>query len=147
MRKGEIFKKENILVGASVSDWKEAVRAAGGVLEAAGSATSRYTEEMVAAVEEMGPYMVILPKLALAHAAPSGAVLRNDVSLVTLKEPVRFGSENDPVHVVLCICCTDRESHREALQRIARMVMDEDIVDRLAAAASVEEILSVAEGY
>jgi len=147
MDEGFLIRKENLAAGVQAADWKEAVRAAGHLLEAAGSATREYTEAMVAAVVELGPYMVILPGFALAHAAPSDAVLRNDASLITLKDPVHFGSENDPVYVVLSICCTDRESHREYTKRIALMIMQEGAVDRLASAGSVEEILSVLEGH
>lgn len=147
MDEGFLIRRENLAANVPAAGWKEAIRAAGHLLEAAGSATREYTEAMVAAVEELGPYMVILPKFALAHAAPSDAVLRNDASLITLKDPVYFGSENDPVHVVLSICCTDRVSHRESIKRIALLIMQEGAVDRLASAASAEEILAVLGGH
>jgi len=135
--------KENLAVKVTAADWREAVRAAGHLLEAAGSATREYTEAMVSAVEELGPYMVIMPKFALAHAAPSKAVIRDDASLITLRDPVCFGSENDPVYVILSICCTDRDSHRESMKRIARMIMQEGAIDRLASAETAEEVLAV----
>jgi PTS system ascorbate-specific IIA component len=143
----QIISKDNLAVKVPVTDWKDAVRAAGCLLEAAGSATGEYTEAMVAAVEELGPYIVIMPKFALAHAAPSEAVIKNDASLVTLKDPVYFGTENDPVYVVLGICCTDRESHREMMKRIARMIVREGTVDRIASAGTVGEILAVLENH
>ena len=70
------------------ADWREAITLSGQVLEEIGSITHEYTENMIRAVEEMGPYMVIMPGFAIAHAAPCAAVLKEDLALITLAEPV-----------------------------------------------------------
>lgn len=127
-------------------DWRDAVRLSGRVLEECGSITHEYTEAMVKAVEEMGPYMVILPGFAIAHAAPSPAVSREDLALVNLKTPVCFGSPNDPVSLILCVACTDRESHVRALQTVAEALMDENVPARLAAAQTVDELYATLHG-
>jgi PTS system ascorbate-specific IIA component len=135
-----IIAKENMRAGVQAADWREAIRQAGGVLEAAGSITSEYTESMIKAVEEMGPYIVIMPGFAIAHAAPAPSVLKEDIALITLAQPVSFGSPNDPVNLMLCVACVDRESHVRALQAVAEVLCEDGIMDRLAAAASVEEL-------
>ena len=137
----DLIRKENMQIGVEVASWQDAVRGAGSLLLQAGSITAQYIEEMIQAVVELGPYMVLMPGFALAHAAPSAAVLRDDISLITLKAPVAFGNaENDPVKVVLCICCKDRESHRTTLQRVAMSVMEDGMIDNMAAAQSVDEL-------
>ena len=135
--------KENILAKAEAENWEAAIRIVGGLLEKAGSVTPKYTQSMIDAVKEMGPYMVILPNFALAHAAPSEAVLKDDTALITLKKPVDFGSQNDPVYVVLAICSQDGKSHMASLTKIAEMLMKENTLDELKQAASVEEILAI----
>lgn len=140
----DLIRKENIQVGVDVASWQDAVRSVGNLLLQAGSITAQYIEEMIQAVVELGPYMVLMPGFALAHAAPSAAVLRDDISLITLKTPVAFGNaENDPVKVVLCICCKDRESHRTTLQRVALSVMEDGMIDNMAAAKSVDGLLAL----
>ncbi len=137
----DLIRKENMQIGVEAASWQDAVRGAGNLLLQAGSITAQYIEEMIQAVVELGPYMVLMPGFALAHAAPSAAVLRDDISLITLKAPVAFGnSENDPVKVVLCICCKDRESHRTTLQRVAMSVMEDGMIDNMAAAQSVDDL-------
>jgi PTS system ascorbate-specific IIA component len=137
----DLIRKENMQIGVEAASWQDAVRGAGNLLLQAGSITAQYIEEMIQAVVELGPYMVLMPGFALAHAAPSAAVLRDDISLITLKAPVAFGNaENDPVKVVLCICCKDRESHRTTLQRVALSVMEDGMIDNMAAAQSVEDL-------
>lgn len=136
-----LIEARHIQIQAEAADWRAAIRAAGGLLVKSGCIAQGYVESMIRAVEELGPYMVILPGFALAHAAPSPDVYQDAMSLVTLREPVCFGSaENDPVRVVLCISCIDRESHIASLQRVAGVLMEDDMVERLAAAVSVEAV-------
>ncbi len=140
---GSIIAKENLRVGLKAADWREAIRLAGGVLEEAGSITAEYTASMIQAVEELGPYIVIMPGFAIAHAAPSPAVHREDLAFITLAEPVPFGSPNDPVNLMLCVACVDRESHVRALQAVAEVLCADGIMEKLAAAASVEELEAI----
>lgn len=133
--------EQHIQIQAHAADWRDAIRIAGGLLVQSGCIADGYVESMIRAVDELGPYMVILPGFALAHAAPSPDVFCDAMSLVTLSSPVMFGSaENDPVSVVLCLSCVDRESHIASLQRIATALMEDGMVERLAAAVTAEEI-------
>ncbi len=137
--------KENILTKVKAESWSEAIRIVGGLLEANGSITPRYTEAMINAVNDMGPYMVILPHFALAHAAPSQEVLKDDTALITLEKPVLFGSPNDPVYVILAICAKDGKSHIDSLAQFATMLMQENMITRLMEARNAEEIFNSIE--
>ena len=106
----EILSIDHILTGVKAETWQQAVEAAGQILVDQGSITPQYIENMIRAVNDLGPYMVLMPHFALAHAAPCPAVLHDDMSLIILDEPVSFGSPNDPVKVILCLACTDKES-------------------------------------
>jgi ascorbate PTS system EIIA or EIIAB component len=144
----EIIHKDRIEVRVQVKTWQDAIREAGSLLLNAESITPLYIEEMIHAVLELGPYMVLMPGFALAHAAPSPAVLKNDISLITLEKPVNFGSaENDPVRVVLCVCCTDRTTHREMLKRVALMILEEGMVEAIAEAPNVDALGKLMENY
>ena len=136
-----LIEQRHIQLQAEAADWCEAIRAAGDLLVKSGCIATGYIESMIRAVEELGPYMVILPGFALAHAAPSPDVFQDAMSLVTLRTPVCFGSaENDPVRVVLCLSCVHREAHIASLQRVAMLLMEDDMVQKIADAASVAEI-------
>ncbi len=84
--------KENIRAKVKVKDWSDAIQIVGRLLEISESATHHYTEAMITAVKNMGPYMVITSNFALAHAAPSEEVKKDNAVLITLDEPVLFGS-------------------------------------------------------
>lgn len=140
---GCIIEKEKMRVGLHAKDWQEAITLAGSVLEEAGSITREYTQSMIQAVKELGPYMVIMPGFAIAHAAPSPAVHKEDLALITLAEPVSFGSPNDPVNLILCVACIDRESHVRALQNVAEVLCGDGVMEKLAQAQTVEEMASI----
>ncbi len=140
-----MIKKENIQAKVKAKDWGEAIRIVGRLLENSGSVTHLYTEAMVTAVKEMGPYMVITPNFALAHAAPSDEVIKDDVALITLDKPVLFGSPHDPVYIIMAICSKDGKSHMNSLTQIASVLMQENTIDRLIEAKKVDEILNILE--
>ncbi len=135
----EVLSLDHILTGVKAESWQQAVEAAGQILADHGSITSQYIENMIQAVYDMGPYMVLMPHVALAHAAPCPAVLHDEMSLVILEEQVVFGSPNDPVKVILCLACVDKESHMNSLTRVAEALMDESVFDALMKASTAEE--------
>ena len=130
-----------IELGAVAVDWRAAVRVAGDVLARAGIATPAYADEMIRMIEEHGPYVVIAPGLALAHARPGPAVLSDGLAIVTLASPVDFGHpHNDPVSVVLGLAIATADEHLAAVAELANVFNDSTAITDLAAATTVEEI-------
>lgn len=137
-----------IRIGASVSDWREAVRVAGAALVASGATADGYTDEMIRTVESLGPYIVIAPGVALAHARPSPAVLRPGLSLVTLATPVPFGHrQNDPVRLVIGLAAPDDEGHVNALATLAEFISDDDRRDALLRAEDAATVRALIADY
>lgn len=131
-----------------VPDWADAVRAAGELLVQAGKCEPRYIQAMIDAVHELGPYMVLAPGLALAHARPEDGVLQMGMSLVTLDPPVDFGSEdNDPVSLVIAFGGTDKTRHIGMLAELAQFLDDEGRREQLRMAHSTEEVLEAIRDF
>lgn len=131
-----------------VEDWQGAVRQGGRLLVEGGKCEERYVDAMVDAVREMGPYMVLAPGLALAHARPEDGVLELGLSVITLATPVDFGSEaNDPVSLVISFGGVDKESHIGMLQALARFLMVEENQEFLRHATSVPEVMEAFKNY
>ncbi|MFC7329643.1 PTS sugar transporter subunit IIA [Marinactinospora rubrisoli] len=132
---------EAIITGIQVADWRAAIRAAGELLVAAGATTDAYTEQMRTAVEQHGPYIVIAPGIALAHARPSPAVLRTALSWAGLATPVEFGHpDNDPVELVVGLAAVDHDGHSSVLARVSHLLADHDLLRALRASRTPEEI-------
>ena len=135
-----------IALHVQVADWRQAVRAGGELLVKAGKCEVRYVDAMVKAVEEMGPYMVLAPGLALAHARPEDGVNQVGMSIITLANPVEFGSEsNDPVKLVISFGGVDNKSHIGMLQELAEFLIEPANQLMLEKATSIEEVMRAFE--
>jgi PTS system ascorbate-specific IIA component len=137
-----------VRLGVRAIDWRAAVRAAGDALVASGSTTSAYTDEMIATVEQLGPYIVIAPGIALAHSRPSPAVKRAGLSLVRLAGPVPFGHRtNDPVTLVVGLASPDDDGHVAALATLAELLAEDGRRSALLEADSVPAVLDLIAQY
>lgn len=142
----ELLPTEAIRLDVPAADWREAVRTAGELLVANGTSTDTYTADMIRNVEENGPYIVIAPGFAFAHARPSPAVLRTGMSWVRLEEPVAFGHEaNDPVTLVVALAARDSGAHTAAMASLARLLGDPDTGSALRDAPTPEALHLVLE--
>ncbi|MFI7385134.1 PTS sugar transporter subunit IIA [Streptomyces sp. NPDC049813] len=146
----DLIPVEAIRLDVAAPDWRGAVRAAGELLVATGVSTDAYTEEMARNVDENGPYIVIAPGFAFAHARPSPAVRRTGMSWVRLATPVSFGHEtNDPVHLVVALAATDSGAHTRAMGALARLLADSGTaaeLDRAPTPEALHAVLVRAEG-
>jgi PTS system ascorbate-specific IIA component len=96
---------------------------------------------MIRMIEEHGPYVVIAPGLALAHARPGPEVLADGLAIVTLETPVPFGHpHNDPVSVVLGLAIANGKDHLASVAALANVFNDSTAVADLAAATSTSEV-------
>ena len=136
----ELIRLENIDINIEASDWQDAIRKAGALLEKCGSIKNAYIENMIESVKTLGPYIVLMPGFALGHSEPCSEVIKSDLSLITLKNPINFGSNNDPVKVVMCLACVDKESHMAGIQKVAMKLMQDNAIDNMLACKTKEEL-------
>ena len=133
-----------IVIAAQANDWRAAVTTAGDALIASGATDSGYTDDMVRMIDDRGPYVVIAPGLALAHARPGSSVKRDGIAIVTLDEPVAFGHPyNDPVRVIVALAGASSASHLRMVAGSANIFNDSDAVDRLAEARTPDEVRAI----
>jgi mannitol/fructose-specific phosphotransferase system IIA component (Ntr-type) len=134
---------ETVRARVQVRTWQEATTAAGDLLVGAGLAEPRYVAAMQRVLQELGPYAVIAPGIALLHARPEDGVLEPCLALITLAQPVEFGSQqNDPVDLVFALGAVDKTAHLAALQELASLLMEDQILARLRAAADDDSLLA-----
>lgn len=127
----KIIDINNIQINKKAADWEEAIKIAGAPLVECGSIKAEYITQMIESVKTFGPYIVIMPLFALAHAAPSDSVIKNDISIATFTNDIVFYTENDPVKIVLCLACVDKTSHLSKMQKLATLLMDDTMIDKI----------------
>ncbi|MCW1806515.1 PTS sugar transporter subunit IIA [Brachybacterium squillarum] len=124
--------------------WRDAITAAGALLESTGAVDAAYTAAMIRSVEEHGPYIVIAPGFALAHARPDASVHRTAMSVLRPQAPIVFGHEsNDPVTLVVALAAADPSAHQQALAALAGILADPARRAALDDAATPEQVLAV----
>ncbi|MDH5045326.1 BglG family transcription antiterminator [Enterococcus faecalis] len=137
----ELLTKQTIQTNVSAPNWEAAIRYGGSLLEKTGAINERYTNQMVTAVKTYGPYIVIAPGIALAHASAKDGVNRIGISLITLDEGIPFGNaENDPVKIVICLAATDHHTHLKALSELISLLDTKEFV-ALLLSSTEDEIL------
>jgi PTS system ascorbate-specific IIA component len=140
-----IIKEKAVYCRLEAKDWKDAIIQGGQLLLDRGAASPDYLQTIIRKCEENGPYIVIAPGIAMPHARPEEGALALGYGIVTLKEPVNFGDpDNDPIQLLIYLAAPDVKSHNEeAVCQIADLCDDEDAIDAIIKASSVEEILTI----
>jgi mannitol operon transcriptional antiterminator len=147
LRLRDVVRAEVVRIGVEASTREEAIRAAGEVLAECGIAEERYTTAMLSVCDQLGPYIVLAPGVAIPHAAPEDGALDVGVAVIVLAHPVSFGHpENDPVHTVIGFASSDQSRHMEVLSALAQFLTDPVRRDRMAHARSVQEVIDVLSG-
>lgn len=121
-----------IQLRASADNWQDAIFLAAKPLVETGAVNKAYVTAMIDSVKQYGPYIVLLPHLAMPHARPDQGALRTAISIMTLARPVAFGHpENDPVSYILCLSAADDSSHLEAMAQLVSILEQQSFFDVL----------------
>ena len=143
----DLLNKDTIELSVVAENWKEAIARGGELLIRKGLIKKSYIDEMIDSVNQLGPYIVVMPGVAFAHAKPSASVLCNGLSLIRFETPVEFGNvKNDPVSIMFTIAAIDEKKHMDELQSLAMLLMQDENIDKLMN-SSKEEIIQLIEGY
>lgn len=138
---------ENIQIVDSVNDWKQAITLSAQPLLAKGAITEDYINAIFNSHQELGPYYVLAPGLAMPHARPEQGAIKNGLSLLHIKQGVSFDAdENDPIYVVIMLCALSGEEHINMITALAEIFSDDERLVALLEASSMKAIQSVING-
>lgn len=137
-----------IQVIEQVTDWREAIQTACAPLIANNAITPGYVDAIIQSHNKIGPYYVLGPGMAMPHARPEDGVNQLALGLTVIKHGVEFGSAgNDPIKLLIVLATTDSNSHIGIIAKLAELFDNQDDIDRLQQAESVDEILQVIARY
>ena len=140
----DLLDESLVLLDVEATDWQDAVRKAAQPLVDNGKVTPSYVDDIIKGVNDLGPYIVITEHVALPHARPESGALESAVGIVTLKEPVEFGSaDNDPVKFLFPLSAKDNDSHLGALQSLVELLSDPDFFVQLENAKTPQDVVEL----
>lgn len=138
----DLMKREFVQVIEEVSSWEVAIQKAAEPLCKAHYITLKYVDKMISNISEHGPYVVIMPKVALPHARAHFGVIKTGVSMLKLHSPVLF-PENKEVQFIVVLAANDDEVHMQLLSDMVDLFMNEAKMNKVFDAKDEEELLGV----
>lgn len=144
----ELITSDVISIYPNAADWKDAVQKSCQALIDNGAVEPRYVDAIFRSHEELGPYYVVGPSMAIPHARPEDGVNRLSLAITVIQQGVHFDSEgNDPVKMLVTLAATDSESHVGAIAQLAELFMNEEHVEQICNAQTIEDVLAVIKNY
>lgn len=115
-----------IQLDLSCNSWQDSVRKSAMRLLNLGYISESYIDAMINNIVVNGPYIIVAPEFALPHAGLDAGVYKTGMNLIRLKEPVKFGQdENTMTKFVCCLCAVDYGTHAKALINLINILADE----------------------
>lgn len=131
-----------------ITDWKEAVAESCQLLLDKKLIDQSYVHEIIQCVEEHGPYIVIVPKVAMPHSsAYSEGVYGTAISFTKMKRPIQFDQEEKSASLFFTLAAKNVDQHMENIQKLSELLMIDGLIDRLADTDSIEDYRVVMQEY
>ncbi|MCL2588044.1 MAG: HTH domain-containing protein [Oscillospiraceae bacterium] len=117
--------------------WEEALRTGGEMLEGS-HYSAAYIERMIENVRQYGPYFVLSPKVALAHAGADCGVYQEGLSLLVSKQGICFDGDSK-VHLLFFFCTAGKIAYMKLFHEIIKIGKN-GTADRVLALNTSEEV-------
>ncbi len=138
----KIIREDLIRLHVKANDWKDAVRLSAQPLVDDQIVTKNYVDEIINSVNEYGPYFVIAPHVALAHAPSKAGANELAMGITVLEPSIKFhNDDNDPVSYVFTLSAPDSNSHLKAMQELVYLLSDDNFYQVLSDSQNPSEIL------
>ena len=98
-------------------------------------------KELINSIKKHGPYIVIAPKIAIPHAQEGHGVNETAICFMKTNTPVSFGEgEEYDAQLFFVLASIDNEVHLKNLTKMVELISDEETVEKLLEAQSVEDL-------
>lgn len=144
---------ENHLVNISQKhpkDWQEAIRISGEVMKENNLVTDKYIDQVIEDIKQYGPYIVIVPGVAMPHSqADSSGVLGTGIGLTIFPEKVSF-DHNDPdkdAQLFFMLAAKDNKTHMKNIANLSNLLMEDGIIEDLCHVKSLDDYCKIIQKH
>lgn len=142
----EILTSDKVQIKDHVEHWSEAIDIAAQPLLNQRYFEQQYITSMIDSVKSLGPYIVIAPEIAIAHARPDSHVHKVGLSLLKLNQHINFSEEGHFASLVFVLSAVDNTAHLEILKQLAQILGNNQTVEALLAAQNNTDIINILKG-
>lgn len=140
---------ENVVaVEKEVYCWRDCIEAGGELLVKENKISPTFIQSMIDVVNELGPYMILLPEVALFHGRPSEAVKEACLSFVTFDKDIYFSEfANQRIKCCFCLGAVDANSHMKMRASLVPLLQDQQFIKYATEHGSKESIMEIIKRY
>lgn len=135
--------ENNIQVLDNTSNWEEAIKIASKPLLEKKKIEAGYVDCMINNIKELGPYVVLMPRVAMPHSRPEHGVNETCISLLKINDGVSFSEDKEDVNLIFVLGAKDSDSHMDLIVQLTDLLEEEENVAGLIEARSAEAIYSL----
>lgn len=131
-------------------DWQEAIQISCENLLEKEIISQLYVDEIIECVKKFGPYIVIVPGVAMPHSSEeSQGVSGTAISFTKLKEDVVFeeGNAEKNARLFFTLAAQNSEQHVENISKLSEMLMTDGVIEALMEADSIEAYKKVMKEF
>jgi mannitol/fructose-specific phosphotransferase system IIA component (Ntr-type) len=142
----DLITPDMIVLRDKVESWQEALSIASEPLVKKGKITEAYVEAMQAQYPNISPYIVLRTNIAIPHASPDDGVNSIGMSLLKLKEGLKF-DESNKVHLIVVIAAVDKNQHFTALRQLLKLSGANEEIDKIIHLDHEDDIYKIIQAY
>ncbi|GMO41404.1 MAG: PTS sugar transporter subunit IIA [Treponemataceae bacterium] len=146
----EIVEQKLCYFAGEASSWQESIKLSCKALEDAKIVGEKYADEIIKCVTENGPYIVLMPGIALPHSMENSPnAFGTAIAFTKLAKPVSF-DDADPektASVFFTLAATDDELHLKNMRKLFKMLTNEELAADLQNVRSEADVLALDAKY
>jgi PTS system ascorbate-specific IIA component len=147
---GEIVKKGHFSFIEEADSWEDSIRKSCQALINDGILGEGYADEIIKCVKDNGPYIVLMPGIALPHSVENSKnAFGTAIGFMKVNKAVPFDA-NDPeknVNIFFTLASTDNDKHLKNMRQLFKMLTDEALCADLLKVQSKEDLLELDKKY
>lgn len=136
-----LLENDSIQLSKKVENWQEAIKLLMKPLEISKAVTENYAKAIIDRTEEIGPFYIIGPSVAMPHERGELGALKNAFTFLTLEHPVEFPG-NEMVDILVGFSATNSDEHiAESIPQVVMIFEDDSSFDDIRKIKSKEELI------
>ena len=146
----DIVAKKHVLFIPKVEGWEDSIRQSCRTLVDTGVVEPGYAEDIIGCIKATGPYIVLMPGIALPHFAENSPHAKGTaIAFMKVEEPVSFDPGNPEKNAVVffTLASVDTEQHLKNMRQLFKMLTNEELVADLQKVKSEEDLLALDKKY
>ena len=133
-------------IDTEVTSWEEAIKISCEPLVREGIVDETYAQQLIYQVNEHGPYIVLLPNLAMPHTSQNAqGVTDTAIAFTRFKNPVSFtpGDETKDAQVFFTLAAANETKHLENMAGLFEMLSEEDTLSQVMEAQNLGDLQNI----